>query len=139
MATNETLTAPASTRGRALTITLWVLQILLAVFFLVGAAVPKLTGDPTQVEMFDHLGGQWFRYVVGTLEAAGAIGLLIPRLAGLAALGLFGVMVGATFASVFVLGAGVLFALPAALGVVAFLVAWGRWPQTKALLASLRR
>jgi len=39
----------------------------------------------------------WFRYMVGTLELAGGIDLLIPRLAGLAALGLTGVMVGATY------------------------------------------
>ena len=48
--------------------------------------------------MFHQMGADdWFRYLVGTLELAGGIDLLIPRLAGLAALGLTGVMVGATY------------------------------------------
>ena len=47
--------------------------------------------------------GQWFRYLVGILELAGAIGLLIPRLAAPAALGLLGVMIGAFFTQLFVL------------------------------------
>jgi uncharacterized membrane protein len=47
--------------------------------------------------MFATIGiGQWFRYVVGALELAGAVGVLIPRLSGLAALGLIGLMAGAT-------------------------------------------
>lgn len=39
----------------------------------------------------------------GAVELAGAIGLLIPRLAGAAALGLIGVMVGAVITQLFVL------------------------------------
>jgi putative oxidoreductase len=40
------------------------------------------------VEMFANIGiGQWFRYVVGALEVAGAAGVLVPRVSGLAALG----------------------------------------------------
>jgi putative oxidoreductase len=32
-------------------------------------------GDPAMVEMFATIGiGQWFRYVVGALEIAGAVG-----------------------------------------------------------------
>ena len=66
---------------------LWTAQILLAAFFLFAAA-PKLTGQHTAVQMFGQIGaGQWLRYLVGTAELAGAIGLLIPRLAGLAAAG----------------------------------------------------
>jgi hypothetical protein len=61
-------------------------QILLAVFFVFGAAVPKLTGSHQLVQEFGLIGaGQWLRYLVGTAELAGAIGLLTPWLAGLAA------------------------------------------------------
>ena len=36
------------------------------------------------VEMFATIGiGQWFRYVVGVLELAGAARVLLPRLSGL--------------------------------------------------------
>ncbi|MEQ7125906.1 DoxX family protein [Actinopolymorpha sp. B11F2] len=129
---------PAS-RPRAVTIALWAGQILLGVFFVAAAAVPKLVGDQIAVEMFDHIGlGQWFRYLVGILELAGGIGLLIPRLAGLAALGLVGVMVGATFTSVFVLDAGITSITPAILGVLVGLIAWARWSEVKALLALVR-
>ncbi|GGC56302.1 DoxX family protein [Hoyosella rhizosphaerae] len=75
----------------------WVLQILLAALFIFSGVV-KLIGDPEQVEGFEELGwGQWFRYFIGALELAGGIGLLIPVLAALAALGLAAIMVGAIF------------------------------------------
>ena len=89
------------------------------------------------VEMFATIGiGQWFRYVVGALELAGAVGVLIPRLSGLAALGLIGLMAGATLTNVLVLGTSPL--LPIALMLVSALVAWGRWPRTRTLLARSR-
>jgi len=48
--------------------------------------------------------GQWLRYLVGSLEVAGAVGLMVPRLSGLAALWVAGLMVGATTSNLFVLG-----------------------------------
>jgi putative oxidoreductase len=140
MTVSAPVTASTAARRRALNATLWVVQVLLAVFFLVAAAGPKLAGQQYAVEMFNQMGaGQWFRYLVGALELAGAIGLLIPRLAGLAALGLAGVMIGAVLTQVFVLGSVVMALTPAILAVVFGLVAWGRWPQTKALAGKLRR
>jgi uncharacterized membrane protein YphA (DoxX/SURF4 family) len=115
----------ASKRGRATTIGLWVLQVVLAAEFAM-AGLMKLAGSSPMVDMFDDIGaGQWFRFVVGALEVAGAIGVLIPRLAWLAALGLAGVMAGAVVTTVFVLDANP--ALPAALLVVAALVARARY------------
>ncbi|MQA12971.1 MAG: DoxX family membrane protein [Pseudonocardiaceae bacterium] len=140
MTANDTPTASATTPGRALNITLWVVQILLAVFFLVAAAAPKLAGQQLAVEMFAQIGaGQWLRYLVGALELAGAIGLLIPRLAGLAALGLAGLMVGAVVTQVFVLGSVVLALTPAFLGVVCCLLVWARWRQAMARAGTLTR
>lgn len=139
MTANETLTPPTA-RGRATDITLWVVQILLTAFFLFAAASPKLAGQQYAVEMFTQIGaGQWFRYLVGALEFAGAIGLLIPRLAGLAALGLAGVMLGAVFTQVLILDSAVMALTPAFLGVVFGLIAWRRWPQTKAPAGELGR
>lgn len=140
MTANDTLTAPSTERGRATNITLWVVQVLLAAFFLLAAASPKLAGQQYAVEMFTQIGaGQWFRYLVGALELAGAIGLLIPRLAGLAALGLAAVMVGAVLTQVLVLDSVVMALTPAFLGVALGLIAWRRWEQTKTPAAELGR
>ncbi len=111
-------------RGRAVNIALWVLQVLLALLFAMAGFV-KVIGNPAMVEMFATIGvGQWFRYLVGVLEIAGAVGVLVPRLSGLAALGLVCLMVGATLTNLFVLGTSPL--LTIGLLVVAALVAWGR-------------
>ena len=133
----DTREAPTAAGGRALGIVLWALQILLALQFAM-AGLAKVFGDPAMVEMFATIGiGQWFRYVVGALELAAAVGLLIPRLSGLAALGLGCLMIGATLANLFILGASPL--LTIVLFVVSVLVAWGRWPQTRTLIATFRR
>ncbi|MEV0051148.1 DoxX family protein [Saccharopolyspora shandongensis] len=116
----------AVSQRRGANVALWVLQILLAAFF-VFASAPKLLGEPTAVQMFDLIGlGQWFRYLTGGLELLGAIGLLVPRLAGAAALGLAGVMVGATITQVFVFQAPVMALMPFALVLLFLVVAWGR-------------
>jgi len=135
--TRETQDAPTAGRGRALNIALWVLQVLLAVQFMM-AGIVKVVGDPAMVEMFATIGiGQWFRYLVGALEISGAVGVLIPRLSGLAALGLVCLMVGATLTNLFVLGASPLLTL--VLLLVSALVAWGRWPRARALLTRIGR
>ena len=102
------VTAPAATRPaarrRAGTVALWVLQAGLAALFGM-AGLTKLAGSPEMVLLVADLGaGQGLRYLVGALELAAAVGLLVPRLAGPAALGLVGLMAGATVANVVVLG-----------------------------------
>jgi len=137
-ATREPVAAPpAENRGRVLNIALWALQALLAIMFAM-AGLAKVFGAPAMVEMFATIGiGQWFRYVIGTLEISGAVGVLIPRLSGLAALGLVCLMAGATLTNVSVLGTSPL--LTIALMLVSAVVAWGRWSRTKALASKLRR
>jgi uncharacterized membrane protein len=133
MSATETPAAPATTGRRALTIALWTAQVLLAAFLLFASALPKFAGQKDAVETFAEIGwGQWFRYLTGTVELAGAIGLLIPRLAGLAALGLIGLMVGAVITHLTVLEPAWAL-LPAGFGVVFALIARARWQQTKAL------
>ncbi len=95
----------APRESRACRVLRWVLRLVLAVVF-AGAGLAKLAGDPAMVEMFTDIGtGQWLRTVVGALELAGALGLLVPRLARLAATGLAAVMVGAVVANPTVLDA----------------------------------
>jgi putative oxidoreductase len=123
-----------ATRRRTLGIALWVLQALLALQFAM-AGLSKVFGSPAMVEMFAIIGiGQWFRYVVGALELAGAVGVLIPWLSGLAALGLVGLMAGATLTNVLVFDTSPL--LPIVLFVVSSMVAWGRWPRARTLFTN---
>jgi uncharacterized membrane protein YphA (DoxX/SURF4 family) len=117
--------------GKAANITLWVLQVLLAVQFLF-AALGKFTGNEQMVSTFDKIGaGAWFMYLVAVLELAGVVGLLVPRLSGLAALGFVGLMIGATITEAVV---GGFVALPIVLLVLAAIVAWGRRDRTRELL-----
>ncbi|GAA3571225.1 hypothetical protein GCM10022197_29630 [Microlunatus spumicola] len=119
-----TAAAPAA-HPRALAVATWVGRGLLALVFL-GAGASKLAGDPAMVWMFGEIGsGQWLRYVVGGLEVAGAVGVLVPRLSALAATGLALLMVGATVTNLTVLDTPPWSTL--ALLVVAALVAWAGW------------
>ena len=131
-------------RRRLLTSTLlWAAQILLAAFFLFVAAAPKLAGSHGAVQEFGAIGaGEWFLYLVGTVELAGAIGLLTPWLAGLAAVLLAADMAGATIVNATVLrnttyGPNVW--MTAALCAVFVLLAYGRRQQIKDLMAAIRR
>ena len=121
---------------------LWAAQILLAAVF-VSVAVPKLTGSHQMVQEFGLIGaGQWLRYFVGTAELAGAIGLLTPWLAGLAAAGLAADMAGATIINATVLHNttfGINVWLTLALCAACALLAYGRRQQIKALAAATRR
>jgi hypothetical protein len=54
------VTATSARPGKKLNATLWTVQILLALFFIVASAVPKLLGAHAAVESFDTIGwGQW--------------------------------------------------------------------------------
>jgi uncharacterized membrane protein YphA (DoxX/SURF4 family) len=123
--------------GRVTKIVLWALQAVLALQF-VGGGLAKLAGSPEPVDMFTDIGaGQWLRYLVGALEVAGGVGLLVPRLSGLAALGLAALMVGATATNLFVIGESPW--LPIALLLVSALIARARWSKTKTLTRSFQR
>jgi uncharacterized membrane protein YphA (DoxX/SURF4 family) len=97
--TNTVSTTPEQAQGtqsgrlgrRALTAARGLLVIVFAV-----AGLMKLAGAHSMVKLFSQIGaGQWFRYLVGTLELAGAVGLLVLSLVGPAALGLAALMIGA--------------------------------------------
>jgi uncharacterized membrane protein YphA (DoxX/SURF4 family) len=115
----------------------------LAALFKFVAAVPHLAGNQQAVQEFGLIGaGQWLRYFVGTTELAGAIGLLTPWLAGLAAAGLAAEMAGATIINATVLhnttfGSNVWLTL--LLCAVSMLLAYGRRQQIKGLWAAIRR
>jgi putative oxidoreductase len=122
--------------GKIINVGLWILQIGAAGMFLMVGFF-KLSGDPRMVALFDAIGlGQWFRYVTGALEVLGAVLLLIPRLSGLGALLLMGVMLGAVPTHLFVVGGSPLSAI--ILLIVTGVVAWGRRKRTMNFLAEIR-
>ena len=91
-------TTPTTARrpSRRADVTVRVLQIVLALFFAVPSAGPKLVGHWSAAESFDRIGwGDWLMYTVGALELAGAIALLVPILSSAAATALTGLMIGA--------------------------------------------
>lgn len=125
----------ASTARTIGNVALWILQVLLAAYFVYSGYL--LFGDDF-VKKFDEIGfGQWLRYVTGVLEIAGALGLLIPRLCGPAALGLVCVMIGASGTELFLLAKGDA-QLPLILLVLSAVVAFFRRDTITALLARPR-
>lgn len=100
----STASVSSPSRGRAVAVLIWILCILEAAVFL-SVGIPKLLSVPVMVTEFGKLGlGQWFRYFTGSLEIVGAIGLVIPRYSGYAAILLCAIMIGAIIAMLAVLG-----------------------------------
>jgi uncharacterized membrane protein YphA (DoxX/SURF4 family) len=96
----ETLPADPS---RRLTVLIWVLRVSIAAVF-VPAGVMKIAGASMAVGEFQSIGlGDWFRYVTGLLELAGAALVLTPSRSAFGALLLLAVDVGAFVAQVAVL------------------------------------
>lgn len=133
-ASSSTLdSAPRSRKGRT---ALWALQIVTAALYLNGAVL-KLTGSFGSPEAFDELGlGLAGMYLVGAVELAGGIGLLVPRLAGLAALCFVPMMAVAVVLEVAVHGPATATGALGALIAVA-VVAWYRRGSTDRLVRQL--
>ncbi|HXT31075.1 MAG TPA: DoxX family protein [Vicinamibacterales bacterium] len=81
---------PEETRSRQDVLITWILRVAVAVvFFSVGSS--KFDATSMWVKLFDQIGvGQWFRYLTGILQIAGAVLVLVPRtfLAGIGLLAL---------------------------------------------------
>ena len=113
-------------------VALWIVQLGVAAMFLMAGGA-KLSGDPMMAATFEKIGvGQWFRYLTGSLEIAGALGLLTPFASGAAALGLVFVMIGAVASHILILGGTFVPAL--VLLVASALIAYGRRDQLVSLL-----
>jgi putative oxidoreductase len=91
---------PPPRRG-LVTVLFQMLELAMGVLFLYLGGT-KLLGSTAAVRLFHDYGwGQWFRYVTGVIELAGALLLIVPRLARASALMM--VMVVATGIELFVL------------------------------------
>ncbi|MFC5800563.1 DoxX family protein [Streptomyces formicae] len=126
---------PPSRRTHVAVLTL---QILLALFLGIASAAPKLIGHESAATIFDEIGlGGWFMYLVGALELAGAVGLVIPLLSGVSALALIGLMIGAFITQVTALG-GEYWYTPVLMAILFGIIAWVRRGRTVELVALLR-
>ncbi|MHA6765330.1 DoxX family protein [Streptacidiphilus sp. PAMC 29251] len=138
----QTSTAPAATAFVSTTVAtrvVWTLQILIALFFAVASALPKLLALSSAVSSFDTIGaGSWFMYLTGALELSGAVALVLRPLAGSAALALIGLLVGA-FITQMVAFHGDNAAFPVILMVPLAVIAWSRRRQTATLVSGLLR
>lgn len=104
----------------------WGLRIALALVF-ASAGGAKLAGVPMMIATFEAVGiGQWFRYLTGAIEVAGAVMLLVPRAAFLAGLLLGATMVGATISHLTVVPGSPVPAI--VLGLLCALVVWHQRP-----------
>lgn len=131
-------TAPRTATARVANVGLWTLQVLLAAVY-AFSAFGKLTAEAQNVAGFEAMGlGNTGMYIIGALELAGAIAMFVPRLTGLAATCFVALMIGAVIATL-AIGGGAMAAIPATVGVVAAVVAWGRRDSTRRLIAQVRR
>jgi hypothetical protein len=103
-----------------------------------AAGSMKLAGAPAMVALFGAIGmGQWFRFAIGFLEILGGIALLIPVLAGAAALGLAALMIGATMIQIIISRRPPLASIVSLFAVT--LIAWAYRDDTRRLVKQLRR
>ncbi|MBY8342764.1 DoxX family protein [Streptomyces spinosirectus] len=129
----------ATARGRRARIALRTLQVIIALFYVVASAVPKLAASSYAVESFDKIGwGSAGMYTIGALELAGGVALLIPLLQSVAAIALSGLMVGAFVVQMTVFD-GDNAATPLILVVPLALIAWARRGSNADLLRLVRR
>ncbi|MEN8653384.1 DoxX family protein [Streptomyces sp. 21So2-11] len=135
---SASVSAPVRT-GRRTNIAVRVLQVVLALLFAVPSALPKLIAHPSAAESFDKIGfGDWFMYLTGGLELAGAIALVIPILSGVSALALSGLMIGAFITQITVFD-GENAASPLIVMALLLVVAWFRRHHNADLIALVRR
>ncbi|MFE9969886.1 DoxX family protein [Streptomyces hirsutus] len=131
--------APVSARGRWAGIALRTVQVVLALFFALASALPKLIAHASAVESFDDMGwGGAGMYAIGALELAGAIGLLVPVLQSAAAIGLSALMAGACVVQIVVFD-GQYAVTPVILLVPLVLIARVRREHNAELLRLVRR
>jgi uncharacterized membrane protein YphA (DoxX/SURF4 family) len=108
-------------------VVVWILSVLLAAVF-ATTGISKLLGvEPLSLQAAAMRGfPAWIRMVVGVVEIAGAIGLLVPRVASVAASMLALLMIPATITQWISGETGVF--IPVLLLVLLLIVAWRRNP-----------
>lgn len=119
-----TTARPGKVRNRIL----WTLQILLGLFFILASGAPKLIMPGTLVEnAVDNLTIPFGLLIfIGVAEVAGGIGLMVPRLAALAATGLSVLTVLAAGTQAFLVGKPAMAIFPLVLAAIFAWIAYER-------------
>ena len=132
------ITAPTRHHAsRARNVGLWTLQVLLAAVY-AFSAFGKLTAEAQNVAGFQAMGlGDPGMYIIGcwSWPARSRCSSRADRARRPCFVAL---MIGAVIVTL-AIGGGALAAIPATVGVVAAVVAWGRRDSTRRLVASVRR
>ena|SRR5262249_53155552 len=79
------------------TIVLWVVSVLLGAMFVFSGGFKLLKLEEAKAGFVHYGYAAWFAIFIGVCELLGGLGLLIPRLASLAAAGLVIIMIGASY------------------------------------------
>ena len=124
-------------KSKAMNITLWIAQSILAAMFLMAGIMKFITpveAQQSQMEWAKHVSGGLI-YFIGIMEILGALGLLLPsilkimpRLTPWAAIGLAIVMVLALFLNVSI-GETKAIGFLSLIIVIALFIAWGRFKK----------
>ncbi|MFG2559586.1 DoxX family protein [Streptomyces sp. NPDC048496] len=134
-------TADATTENTARSrgaVALTVARVVLALFF-AFSAFAKLIAHETAVDSFDRMGwSHGAMYLIGALEMAGAIALLVPLLSGVAAMAFAGLLAGASIVQLTLLDP-VNAIMPALLIGLVVLIAREQRDRTARLVALIRR
>jgi uncharacterized membrane protein YphA (DoxX/SURF4 family) len=102
----------------------WILQVLLAAFFIFSGGQKLMHLDSTMT-MFSNLGlPGWFGGFIGVAEVLGGIGLLVPRTVRPAAIGLVIIMIGAVFMHATKIPGGLATGVPAIVLLVLLIVVY---------------
>jgi putative oxidoreductase len=119
-------------------VTSWFFQIALAVFFVMAGSM-KVAGTAAISERFQAWGyGEGFLVLIGAVETLGGVGLLIPRIVALAAIGLMAVMGGALYTHL-IHAEGMKAATPALILIVLLgVVTYFRWGTLQGFLRTLK-
>ncbi|MGW6896390.1 DoxX family protein [Streptomyces sp. NPDC054919] len=135
--TMNTATRATAARGRG-AVALTVARVVLALFF-AFSAFAKLIAHESAIETFDRMGwSHGAMYLIGALEMAGAVALLVPLLSGVAAMAFVGLLAGASVVQLTLLDP-VNAIMPALLIVLVVLIARDRQDGTAQLIALVRR
>ena len=119
--------------GRILNRTLWVIQVLVALVFLVAGGAKLLMPIAEMQKQMPHPLPGWFLRFLGTAEVVGAFGLILPGwlkicpgLAPVAAALLSFITVSATVITLTSMGVAMAI-LPCVVAILSAFIAYGRW------------
>ncbi|WP_406363788.1 DoxX family protein [Streptomyces sp. NBC_01579] len=136
--TTTTTTGTATAARSRGAVALAVARVVLALFF-AFSALAKLIAHESAIESFDRMGwSHGAMYLIGALEMAGAVALLVPLLSGVAAMAFVGLLAGASVVQLTLLDP-VNAIMPALLIVLVVLIARDRQESTARLIALVRR